>query len=264
MSTFKREDLRRVFFSDLSEQCDEDIIHELCTQFGPVAKITWPTTGNLAGGAQHMTFCFVDFRNAEDAKYCYEALHRSRAKLFGKELRVSHASTDIPLKESGVRVQNRHAVHELHEIGAKVVVRGVDLNVTEFELTSFFEQFGKFAVPPRMARDFEGNFRGVVILSYDDFASSDKVIDEMDQKIYRDRPISVAYAEMEDGSGRKHGTAEERANAALFREEARKHAERIAREQADHERERARRRQENVAWAAGIDPYARTQHSAHQ
>ncbi|EAN89634.1 putative RNA-binding protein [Trypanosoma cruzi] len=259
MATFKREDLRRVFFSDLSEQCDEDIIHELCTQFGPIANITWPSIGNLTGSAQHKTFCFVDFINAEDAKYCYEALYRSRARLFGKELRVSHASTDISIKESGSQVHNRHAVHELHEIGAKVVVRGVDLNVTEYDLTSFFGQFGKFAVPPRKVRDVEGNFRGVVILSYEDFAFSDKVIDEMDQKVYRDRPISVAYAMMEDGSGRQHGTPEERENAKLFLEEARKHAERIAKEQAEHEREKARRRRENVSWASGIDPFARGQ-----
>lgn len=256
MTTFKREDLRRVFFSDLSDQCNEDIIHELCTQFGPVANIVWPTSSNL-GGTQQMTFCFADFYNAEDAKYCFEALHRSRTKLFGKELRVSHASTDVHQKEIGSRSSNRHVVHELHEIGAKVVVRGVDLSVTEYELTSFFAQFGNFAVPPRMVRDFDGNFRGVVILSYDDFASSDRVIEEMHQKIYRDRPISVTYAELPDGSGRLHGTAEERANAALFREEARKHEERIAREQQEHERQRTRKRQQNTSWAAGIDPYAR-------
>ncbi|KAH9599106.1 RNA recognition motif domain [Trypanosoma melophagium] len=259
MSTFKREDLCRVFFSDLSEQCDEDLIYELCTQFGPVANITWPMTGNLGGGgARHMTFCFVDFRNAEDAKYCYEALHRSRVKMFGKEVRVSHASSDLPARESGGRpAHNRHAVHELHEIGAKVVVRGVDPAVTEYELRAFFEQFGKFAVPPRMLRDFDGNFRGTVVLSYDDFAASDRVIDEMHQKIYRDRPIAVQYAEMADGSGRRHGGAEERANAAVFREEARRHAERIAEERAAAERQRARKRQENVAWAAGIDVHAR-------
>ncbi|KAG8341305.1 putative RNA recognition motif (a k a RRM RBD or RNP domain) [Trypanosoma vivax] len=256
MSLFKREDLRRVFFSDLSEHCNEDLIHELCVQFGPVANITWPTTNNL-GGAQQMTFCFVDFYSAEDAKYCYEALYRSNMKLFNKTVRVSHASTEMELKESGARVHSRRDVHALHEIGAKVVVRGVDPTVTEFELTSFFSQFGRFAVPPRMLRDFEGNFRGTVILSYDDFASSDRVIEEMHQKVYRDRPISVSYAELLDGSGRLHGSEEERANAALFREEARKHAERIAREQQEHERERARRRQQNVAWASGIDPYGR-------
>lgn len=259
MTTFRQEDLHRVFFRDLSEQCDEEHIHELCTQFGAVAGITWPTTNNLVGGGggRHMTFCFVDFRNAEDAKYCYEALYRSRVRMFGKELRVSHASTDMPLKERGERLQTRRTVYELHEIGAKVVVRGVDINVTEFELTSFFEQFGKFAVPPRMVRDFEGNFRGVVILSYEDFASSDKVIEEMNQKVYRDRPISVAYAMMEDGSGRQHGTAEERENAVLFREEAHKYAERVAQEKAEHERERLRRRREDVSWASGVDPFAR-------
>lgn len=250
MSTYRRDDLRRVFFSDLSEQCDEAILYELCIQFGPVQRIKWPTTITVSGAPQRMTYCFVDFENAEDAKYCYQVLNRARVKLFNRDLRVSHASTEIAQRESGAKVgTGRHLVYGLHEVGAKVVVRNVDLTVTEFELTRFFESFGPFAVPPRMLRDAVGAFRGTAILSYRTFEASDKVIAEMDQKVYRDRVIAVRYAELEDGSGQLHGSAAERANAALIREEERKYNEKLTRETMEKRKERQHNRASDASWA---------------
>lgn len=256
---FKREDLRRVIFSELSEQCDESIIHELCVQFGPIRNLVWPTVTNLSGVPQRQTFCFVDFVCSEDALYCYEALSRSVVKLFEKELRVGHASTDLVNREQGALggAGGRLAVHGLHEVGAKVVVRNVDLTVTEYELTTFFEQFGAFAAPPRMSRDMIGNFRGTVILSYKDFASSDKLVAEMNQRVYRDRLLTVQYAEMEDGSGGLHGTPEERINAQIIREEEAKYLQKVALETAGAQRDQRRQRTQNTAWAEPVDLYRR-------
>lgn len=257
MATFKREDLRRVLFSDLSEQCDEELIHELCVQFGPITKITWPVVTNISGMPQRKSYCFVDFLNPEDAKYCFEALYRSQVKLFEKEIRVSHASTELGQREIGARTSAAHgAIIGLHEVGAKVIVRNVDITATEFDLTRFFEQFGPFAVPPRMMRDFSGNFRGTVIFSYKDFSSSDKVIAQMDQRVYRDRVITVQYAELEDGSGRLHGSPEERANASIIREEEKKYLAKLSQENAEARKDRQQQRTQNTSWAEGVDVYA--------
>lgn len=49
----------------------------------------------------------------------------------------------------------------------------------------------------------------------------------MHNKIFRDRIISVQYAELEDGSGKLHGSEEERQNAILIQEEARKYAAKV-------------------------------------
>ncbi|CCW59563.1 unnamed protein product [Phytomonas sp. EM1] len=252
MATYKREDLRRVVFNGLSEQCDEGIIHELCVQFGPVVNITWPTVRTMNGMAQRQNYCFVDFRCPEDAKYCYDALNLARVKLFNKEIKVSHASTTLTKSEAG----GRRWTYGLHEVGAMVAVRNVDPNALEFDITSFFEQFGPFAAPPRMMRDAMGNFRGTVILSYQTFEASDKVIAEMNQRVFRDRIISVQYAEMSDGSRRLHGTPEERANAELIRAEEKKYLEKLSQDTAEIRKKANQARAQNTMWADNINVYA--------
>ncbi|KAK7195531.1 RNA binding protein [Novymonas esmeraldas] len=257
MATYKREDLRRVSFTNLDEHCDEGIMYELCLQFGPVHNISWPTEVNINGMPQRASRCYVDFGNAEDAKYCFEALHRARVKLFNKELRVAHVSTELGQGGAAGLQRSGAAVIGLHEVGAKVVVRNVDYRVTEFDVTRFFESFGQFAAPPRMLRDSVGNFRGTVVLSYKTFEASDRVIGEMDQRTFRDRVISVYYALMEDGSGRQHGTAEERANASLIREEERRYRELVAKEMAEVRQERQQTRVQDASWAEKVSVYNR-------
>ncbi|EPY22081.1 splicing factor 3B subunit 4 [Strigomonas culicis] len=247
MTSYKREDLRRVVLSDLSEQCNEVIIHELCTQFGPVNAIVWPSVLTATGESQRQSSCFVDYLSSEDAKYCYEALQHTSVKLFGRIVRVAHASSELALREAGVKAPR--ITVSLHEIGAKVLVRNVDRTATEFDLTQFFEQFGPFAVPPRMKRDKLGNFRGTVILSYKDFASSDKLVEEMNGKVFRDRELEVQYAEMEDGSGRLHGSEEERRNAGLIQAEEQRYKEHLSQQVEEAQRQQRTARAQNTSWA---------------
>lgn len=276
MTAYKREDLRRVILCDVSEQCDEALIHELCTQFGPVRDIVWPTAtaAALGGVAQRQSYCFVDFASSEDAQYCFEALYRTPVKLFGKELKVRYAGTELAKRDSataavaaaagnpvlaggGYGRSSGGASSGLHEVGAKVLVRNLDVRLTEFDLTTFFAQFGAFAVPPRMIRDSVGGFRGIAIFSYKDFASSDKLIAEMDQRVFRDRVISVQYAELEDNSGRLHGTPEERANAELVRQEEAKYLAKLAQEMAALQRDQRQQRQQNTSWSDPVNLYGR-------
>lgn len=256
MTTYKQEDLRQVKFSNLDEHCDEDIIYELCLQFGPVRNISWPPKESISGEPQRDSRCYVDFHNAEDAKYCYEALYRARVKLFNKELQVHHASTDVKMPGGGGSMEHG-AVIGLHEVGAKVVVRNVDYRTTEFDVRRFFGKFGEFAAPPRMLRDAVGNFRGTVVLSYSTFEASDRVIRDMDQKMFRDRIIAVHYAQMEDGSGRLHGSKEERANALLIREEKRRYKEMVAKEEAFVRQQKQQTRVQDASWAEKVNLYSR-------
>lgn len=248
MTQYQREDLRRIVINDISERCDEEIIHELALQFGPVRRIIWPTEQNLSGLPQHKSYCFVDYVHPEDAKYSFQVLSKSNIKLYEKPIRVSHVSAELQQKESGVVGMGnsvRSSAHQprgLHEVGAKLIVRNVDMTATEFDITNFFQQFGQFAAPPRMLRNSAGNFRGVVILSYKDFAYSDLAIQKMHERVFRDRIISVQYAELEDGSGRLHGSEQERKNAALIQEEERKYQEKL-------EAELRAARQQNTSWA---------------
>lgn len=230
---FPREDYHRVVFQDISDRCDEAMLHELASQFGPVSSITWPTEST--GAAQRKLFCFVDFYHPEDAKFCYRVCSQSHIRLFDKELRVHH-----------VRTKTQSEVVGLHEIGAKLIVRNIDLTATEYDVRSLFEQFGELAAPPKMMRTPQGEFRGSAIISFTDFANSDRCLAEMHDRVFRNRIITVHYAEMEDGSGRLHGTAEERSNAQLIREEGLKYAAKVKEELAAAQK---RQRTENTSWA---------------
>lgn len=259
---YHREDPCRVVFSKLSEQCDEAVICELAIQFGPIRHLSFPSDPTLSGTMQRKTFCFVDFYHPEDAKYCFQVLSRTPVKLFGTELKVTHVSTEwmqreragggsgfesaMVLPDAVAASSSGKHVRGLHEIGAKVRVKNIPVNTTEFEIQTFFEQFGAFAAPPRLIRNRAGIFRGTVILSYADFAFSDRVIREMNERKFRDRIITVQYALLEDGSGRLHGSAEERANARLIQEEERKYRERV---EEVLKASRQEQRQRNTAWA---------------
>lgn len=274
MQEYRREDLCRVVINDLSERCNEAVLYELALQFGPVRRIVWPTEQTLSGVPQRASFCFVDFMHPEDAKYAYQVISRSMIKLMDREIHISHLSAELSqrereffaasgghassssssavaaaLGESGGRIKSiSHASRGLHEVGAKVLVKNVDLNATEYDIQSFFEQYGAFAAPPRMFRNRNGKFRGVVILSYKDFSFSDRLIREMHEKVYRDRIITIEYAQLEDGSGRLHGNEQERANAVLIQEEERKYMEKIERELSLSQDRR--QQQQNTSWAS--------------
>lgn len=255
MTSYKREDLRQVTFSDLSPQCNEAIIHELCVQFGPIRDLYWPSSNHHASGGgaqppQRGSYCRVTFECLEDAKYCYAALSRYPTRIFERELRVSHGTSETRRMQSSVPAGARFA---LHEVGAKVTLRNVDPTVTLYELEAFFGAFGEFAVQPRMLRDSVGRFRGIVVLSYRDFASSDRVIAQMDGAVYRDRRVGAAYTLLEDGSGRPHGSAEERAMAELIRAQE---AQYEARLRAEAEEAWARQRAAGGGAASWADPHA--------
>lgn len=254
MSEYQREDLRRLVINNLSIGCNEAIVYELVLHFGPVHRIVWPSEQSLSGEAQRKTYCFVDFFYAEDAKYCYQMLSRSGVKLLNEEIRVSHLSAELKEREQGVGPGGQGSSLArrpigLHEIGAKVIVKGIDSQATEFEIQTYFERFGSFAVPPRLQRTATGKFRGIAILSYKDFAYSDKAIELAHDKVFKNRIISVQYAELEDGSGRLHGSEEEREKAAFIQEEERKYQALL--DEKNREAEKQNRR-ENTSWA---DPF---------
>lgn len=238
---------RRLTFLEMSPECKIDVLYELCSQFGRVQDIFIPRAHRDAGPDEKIR-CYVTFVTVEDAKYCYEALHRGRVKLYNREIRVLH---DIPMsKESALAdgTKRKRAV-DLHEVGAKLYIKGVNAEVSSYDITSFFEKFGPLAVPIRMLTDKDGNFKGKLMVSYRDFETSDRVIQEMHRAVLFDRLITVEYAELEDGSGERHGSDKERQNAVLLREERRKYDEQVASEQQAHNQRLREQALSSSSWA---------------
>lgn len=238
---------RRLTFLDMSPECKMDVLHELCSQFGRVEDVFIPRA-QRDGGDDDKIRCYVTFAAVEDAKYCFEALHRARVKLYNRDVRVLH---DIPMsKESGLADgAKRKRVVDLHEVGAKLYIKGVNSDVSAYDITSFFEKFGPLAVPIRMITDKDGNFKGKIMVSYRDFETSDRVMQEMHRAVLFDRMITVEYAELDDGSGERHGNDTERQNAVLLREERRKYDEQVAAEQHAHNQRVREQALSNTSWA---------------
>ena len=250
-----RENPSRVFIGNLAEGVQEAVIYELCIQFGPIINLVWPRgrrediAAPATGPANTRDYCFVDFAAVEDAKYFSECLQKTRIKLFGQELRTS-----MTLEKTGQDGTGLTKYYDLYEIGAKVVVLGLDPTLTEFEISQYFEKFGPMAVPPRMIRDGEGNFVGRCILSFRSFHTSDLVIRETHQRVFRDRIIAVDYALKEDGSGEKHGSSEERENALLIQQEEERHQQKVDQYKAEYNATLKQQQKSDTSWAQKYVP----------
>ncbi len=250
-----RENPSRVCIRNLAEGVTEALIYELCIQFAPIAHLVWlrnqrddsAITGGRAPSIRD--YCFVDFTSVEDAKYFTECLLKARVKLFGQELRPS-----MTLDKTGQDGAGLTKYYDLYEIGAKVVILGLDPSLTEFEISNYFEKFGQMAVPPRMIRDGEGNFVGRCILSFRSFQTADLVIRETHQRVFRDRILAVDYALKEDGSGEKHGTEEERRSAQIIQQEEERHRQRVEQSQAEHNAAVKQQQRSDTSWAQKYAP----------
>lgn len=104
----------------------------------------------------------------------------------------------------------------MDDIGAKLLVENLDKKLTTQELSTFFQQFGPFAAPVKLITDQDGFSKGKCIVSYKDFDTSDSVLDQTEGMVFSNRVLKIQYAQLEDGSGRRHGSPEERANAKKF------------------------------------------------
>lgn len=244
---------RRLTFVDLSPDCKVDVLWELCSQFGDVEEVFVPRGDRRQLEAGDTVRCFVTFAAVEDAKYCYEALHRARVKLYGRELRIFH---DVPSGSDTFTPDGtkRRRVIDLHEVGAKLFIKGISTDASLYDITTFFEKFGPLAVPVRMLTDKEGNFKGNIVVSYKDFETSDRVLAEMHRAVLFDRMIAVEYAELDDGSGERHGSERERQNAVLLREERRRYDEQLEQQQRAHTQRLREQTLASTTWASSV-PY---------
>jgi splicing factor 3B subunit 4 len=144
----------------------------------------------------------VEFRAAKDAEYACAVMNQVR--LFDKPLKVNLSSS-----------QRQKQL----DVGAEIFVGGLDPMVDEGTLVATFSSFGNLVGEPKVARDESGNSLGYGFVSFDNFDSSDRAIEAMNNQYLMNKAIHVAYAFKRDGKGGRHGDAAER----LLAEEARKH-----------------------------------------
>lgn len=255
-------------FFDLPTELTKDILWELAIQFGPVVSIALRPEGDTA---------LVQWKDQASMEYAFEALSMAEKniKLFGKGLRVARIEPRAK-RERGDDIELGTGA-QFFEIGAKLMVRNVDVSTTAEQISAVFSQYGAFARNPRMLTNEAGDFRGAVVLSYTDFDFSDKALAAMNNNSFNGRTLHIQYSMKTDGSG-PHGDQQER---DLFAKTGGKTALQLAIDKDKEAAEASKNMQASItsglatttsttngsngigsgsggepSWAAGINPYA--------
>lgn len=271
-------DLRTLMVDDIdANQVTEDILYELFSQFGVVTDIRWKTVDRdrmrgqekdegaaLLRDRVRTNTAFVEYRTSSDAEYAFQVLSDCRIKLFGKDMRVVYRSMETlrKLKMTGGVIDTssvaKRGSASLFGIGAKLHVSNLKKTTTLADLRELFSRFGNFAEDIRLLTDRDGHSKGECIVSYDSFAASDAALDAMQGKVWKDTHVKIEYANLEDRSGAKHGSVEERKRALLFAEKERSHAAAVAASSEGLQRKREAAQGGELAWAQGVPTTAET------
>lgn len=191
-----------VFVSELAPEVTEDLLWELMLQAGPVVSVHIPKDRATNG---HSGFGFAEFAAPKDADYAARIMNG--VPLFGRPIRAVKSKFGRNLGSGAVL-----------NVGASLFIGNLDSAVDERMLLDTFSAFGEIIANPKIARDPEsGKSKGYAFINFDSFEASDAAIEAMNGQFLCNRPISVAYAFKNDGSGERHGTQAERQLAQKMR-----------------------------------------------
>lgn len=195
-----------VFVGELAPDVTEDLLWELMLQAGPVLSVHIPK--DRATNA-HSGFGFAEFAAPKDADYAVRVMNG--VPLFGRPIRVSKSR----FGKNGLG--NGSGSGGGLSVGANLFVGNLDPAVDEKMLLDTFSAFGEIIANPKVARDTDNRSKGYGFVNFASFDSSDAAIEAMNGQFFCNRPITVAYAFKNDGSGERHGTQAERQLALKLR-----------------------------------------------
>lgn len=208
-----------LYVGNLDPQVTEPILYELFIQFAPVRNLNLPKDRILR---THQGYGFVEFRSAEDVEYVMNILKGIR--LYGKNLVLNKveakegtngptASNPNMMRMGNTRgIKNAYGINsEKPDVGAKLFVKGLNPLIDEKYLVDTFSSFGTLIRVPEILGAKTGETNRYAVLTYEDFALSDRVIEKMNKRILMNSNITVTYA-FKDGTNKrtKHGDKSER------------------------------------------------------
>ncbi|CAK9439574.1 uncharacterized protein LODBEIA_P36740 [Lodderomyces beijingensis] len=205
-----------LYFGNLDPQCSEILMYELFLQFGPIKNINMPKD---RVHKSHQGYGFVEFKNAEDAKYTEDILRGVR--LFGKLLKLKKLDTRTPVQTQqnrsiGTFVNTRSELlsDKYVDVGARIFISNLNPLIDEQFLLQTFSGFGTVIKQPEIRRDPEGKSMGHAFVTFSDFDASDRAIEKMNNSVLMNSKVSAAYAFKEQagtkGKRLRHGDEAER------------------------------------------------------
>lgn len=189
-----------LYFGNIDPQVSEPLLYELFIQFGPIKSINLPKDRILK---THQGFGFVEFRSIKDAEYTINILRGVR--LYGRTLNIKKTE---PYKGGNTqRVGTTNGTMSTNtpdsgiDVGAKLFIKNLNPLIDEKYLSDTMSKFGNLIRPPSIIRDPDtGISKGYGFLTFDDFNSSDLVIEKMNGNILMNSTVSISYAFKEDGT----------------------------------------------------------------
>lgn len=195
-----------IYIGNLDPQVTEVLLYELFIQFGPIKSLNMPKDRILK---THQGFGFVEFKEIEDADYVVQIL--TGIRLFGKIIRIKKTGNG-----NNTEIEDKLDKKSYFDVGAKLFINNLNPLIDEQFLLQTFNSFGLLIKTPVIVRDLEtGESKGHGFLTFEDFSSSDLVIDQMDGKELMGAKVSISYAYKDDpaNTGQKkvrHGDEIER------------------------------------------------------
>ncbi|KAK6199912.1 uncharacterized protein RJT21DRAFT_86199 [Scheffersomyces amazonensis] len=187
-----------LYFGNLDPEVTELLMYELFIQFAPVRSLNMPKDRVLK---THQGFGFVEFKSVEDADYVLEILRGIR--LYGKIVKLKKSDTPkitSSTKDQSIGVINQELISNNYiDIGAQLFINNLNSLIDEQFLKETFSKFGTLIRNPTIARDNNtGESKGYGFLTFDDFQTSDSVIEKMNGAILMNSKIHVSYAFKQD------------------------------------------------------------------
>lgn len=196
-----------LFIGNLDSQTTEPLLYELFIQFAPVRSLNLPKDRVLR---THQGFGFVEFKSFQDTEYVMKVLKGVR--LYGKLLRIRPVEANKPGNNGPQHIGTVKAgANNSADVGAKLFINGLNSLIDEKYLLDTFSGFGKVIHQPIIVRDPEtAESKGHGFVTFGDFGSSDRAIEQMNGKMLMNSKVNVSYAYKEGNSKVKHGDKVER------------------------------------------------------
>jgi len=168
-----------IFIKNLDVSIDDKALFDTFSAFGNIlsCKIATGDDGQSKG------YGFVHFEHSEDAENAIKNVNGML--LNNKKVYVGH---HIPKKERNAKIE------ELRSQYTNIYIKNLDESVTDDQLRSAFEKFGKITSLV-IQKDDEGKSKGFGFINYENHDEAKKAVDEMNDTDFGGKKIYVSRAQ---------------------------------------------------------------------
>jgi polyadenylate-binding protein len=168
-----------IFIKNLDVSIDDKALFDTFSAFGNIlsCKIATGDDGQSKG------YGFVHFEHSEDAENAIKNVNGML--LNNKKVYVGH---HIPKKERDAKIE------ELRSQYTNIYIKNLDESVTDDQLRSAFEKFGKITSLV-IQKDDEGKSKGFGFINYEKHDEAKKAVDEMNDTDFGGKKIYVSRAQ---------------------------------------------------------------------